>query len=206
MPFQERVERNEDFAQADLEEGGLAVFPVLADSAATEYRRSFLDGFYQEMNRLAPDVRLTPPDSVRFFLQKDGRARTYHEAFETYRRTSVLDEEIFVEITDSLATRSGPVRYVLIPYLIRPLEYFSSGVEQHSDPSTRLTIEGFGIAWDARSGTVVWDAKFGAGSQTNILEIHGDTFEEISRKTGTAMARSLLDRWTVTPPPTRPAP
>ena len=204
MPFQERVDRTDGFDQDALEAGGLAVLPVLADSAATEYRSSMLEGFHQEMSRLAPEVATIPSDSVRLFLQTDGRAQTYRDAFRVYRRTGILDEDLFVAVANDVAGKGQPVRYLLIPYLIRPLEYFSSGVEQHSDPSTRLTIEGFGIVWDARTKTVVWDAKFGAGSQTNFLEIHGDSFEEISRKTGTALARSLLGQWTVMPPPARP--
>jgi len=203
-PFEERVDRTPGFDATSLAEGGVAVMPVIADSGATEYRRPLLEGLYDELHRLAADVRVVPADTVRPALQVDGRASAYREAYATYRRTSVLSEEPFLDIVRELDERSHAARYLVVVFVRHPRVYFNPHEGPHKDLSTRQTVEAVGLAWDARSKSVVWEAEVGAGSKTNAFERHGDSSVAMSRKAGVALARSLLRRWTE-PPAETPA-
>lgn len=195
-PFEERVDRTAGFDAAALAEGGVAVMPVIADSGAAEYRRPLLEGFYDELHRLAAEVRVVPADTVRPLVQVDGRASAYREAYATYRATGVLSEELFLDIARDLDARGHAVRYLLVGFVWHPRVYFNPHEGPHKDLSTRQTVEAVGLVWDVRSKTVVWDAEVGAGSKTNAFERHGDSSVAMSRKTGVALARSLLGRWT----------
>lgn len=195
-PFKERVDRATGFDATSLAEGDLAVMPVIADSGASEYRRPLLDGVYDELHRLATEVRVVPADTVRPVVQVEGRASAYREAYATYRTTGVLGEELFVDITRDLDERGHAARYLLVVYVRHPRVYFNAHEGQHKDLSTRRTVEAVGLVWDARSKTVVWDAEVGAGSKTNAFQRHGDSSTAMSRKTGVALARALLGRWT----------
>lgn len=150
-PFEERVDRTPGFDATSLAEGGVAVMPVIADSGATEYRRPLLEGLYDELHRLAPDARVVPADTVRPALQVDGRASAYREAYATYRRTSGLSEELFLDITRDLDERGHAARYLLVAFVRHPRVYFNPHDGPHKDLSTRQTVEAVALVWDARS-------------------------------------------------------
>lgn len=158
---------NPVFSAPDLQEGGLALFPVTAGQGQEGYRRPLGDFLNDSLQVAVPHGRVLTWQATMDSLNAEGKVDAYQDLIRSYAETSIVDRERARELGD--ATQ---VRYALFAALQRASDVtttkYSFWTGWHSNDT--VDVVAHCLVVDMKTGDImqeiIGEAKSVGGSET----------------------------------------
>jgi len=189
----EETYRQSSFTEEMLDEGGLAILPIVAGQGVEGYRRPFGRTVNQTAEQLLGAEDVLRWQSTMDQLNSQGLATSYNEAVATYQRTSIIDQSL-VERMGNACNR----RYFLYIRLSPPKnvqrQAESDINEGGSYQQQYIGVGAFGQIWDARTGDVVWEGTgmSSVARKAELTYIKDKDINTYSQNAARALVRGLF--------------
>lgn len=170
-----------------LENGGLALLPVVAGSGVEGYRRPFGEAINQTATNQLTNY-LSWNDTLELF-NNAGIVSDYNRAINSYRETGIIDREVL-----RMMHEATDMNYFLFIQLMPPTSdrnFRRSAWTGDITTEETKSVSAFGLIWSYVDGDVVWEGSATAAVTTGEMTYTRETDMERAAKVADALVRSL---------------